>query len=107
MLYLSSDGLITLCCAFFHEFICVRNSGNTLVNDKGDFMSSKKFIIIFGTWGGFEVAGSGFKGCEMRDIRLRIAGCELRVTSCGIFDCGFQILDFGLKRIDWINIVHS
>jgi hypothetical protein len=60
-------------------------------------MSSKKFIIIFGTWEGFEVQGSGFKSCEMRDIRLRIAGCELRGSGCGLRDIRLRISDFGFR----------
>ncbi|CAB1058313.1 hypothetical protein D1BOALGB6SA_3069 [Olavius sp. associated proteobacterium Delta 1] len=49
-------------------------------------MSSKKFIIIFGTWVRLAVQGSGFRGSEVKRYM--------------IFDCRLQILDFRLKIFD-------
>ena len=41
---------------------------------------------------------------QRRDLRGKMAGCGIRVASCGLFDCGFLILDFGLIRWNKIAI---
>jgi len=68
-------------------------------------MSSKKFIIIFGTWVRFRGLGlrpSGYDpahrdqriaSCEMRGAgcEMRVAGCEMRGAGCELRDAGCEI----------------